>query len=99
MKDFCVDPGGFPFAKGVESIEAYFEPLEEANCLDVINRHAILQSESRIIGPQGKTPHWRQTPKKNLHTAPGIGFIHVAGISARCAMQFTITNRDRVSHE
>ena len=47
-----IDPSRFAAAESVEGVEANLHPLAEADGLDVVDRHSILQRQSRDVGAQ-----------------------------------------------
>src|ERR1700676_3154065 len=68
-----IDPSRFAAAESVEGVEADLHPLAESDGFDVVNRHSVLQRQSRNIGAQCETASWRQVPEKNLNASADIG--------------------------
>src|SRR5215472_365868 len=89
---FGINPGRFAVAISVKGIETNLHPLKQRDTFDVVDRHAILQRKTGMIGAQWKTAIWRKPPKKNLYATARIRLIALVGISARGAIELPISN-------
>src|SRR6202041_2185858 len=84
---------GLASAEGIEGVEADFHPLAQADGLDVIDRHAILQRHTCDISTQRQTAFGRQTPKINGYAAAHFRFDYRARVSQCRAIEFTISHQ------
>src|SRR5271167_2622200 len=99
VKNFGIDPRRFSVTKGIESVKSHLHPVKQRDALDVIDRDAVLYRQTRMVGAQGQTPLWRQTPQENLHASSRVRLKNVTRIAAGCAVQFAIADGENRARE
>src|ERR1019366_520333 len=97
VQDLGIDPSRLTLAKCIERVKPDLNPLEEPDGLEVVDRHAVFQSKSGIVRTQRKPPLGIETPNKQLNASANIGLEYIIRIAVGGAMQFAITDRQRVA--
>src|SRR5579863_2010690 len=88
-----VDPRGLSLPVGIKRVEPDLDPLAESDCLDVVDRDAILYREPGDVRAQRQAPFRGQVPQVDHNAATNFGPNHRSRIGKRRSIKLPIPNQ------